>query len=97
MRILVTGGTGFIGRRLVERLLEQGEYIHILCRSSSDISGLDHSRISRFPGDVTDQKTVEKAMQNCDRVYHLAALARNWAPDQDIFNRIMATFICESY
>ena len=91
MSIFLTGATGFIGRRLVEELIKQEEEVHILCRPTSDISGLDDSHITTFSGDVTNIESVSNAMQGCDRVYHLAALAKNWAPNPDIFDRINVT------
>lgn len=91
MSILLTGATGFIGRRLVEELIKQDEEVHILCRPTSDISGLDDPRISIFSGDVTNIESISIAMKGCDRVYHLAALAKNWAPNPDIFDKINVT------
>ncbi len=91
MSILVTGATGFIGRRLVEELITQEETVHILCRSTSDISGLDDPHITIFRGDVTNIESISNAMQGCDRVYHLAALAKNWAPNPEIFDKINVT------
>ena len=91
MSILLTGATGFIGRRLVEELIKQDEEVHILCRPTSDISGLDDPRISIFSGDVTNPESISNAMQGCNCVYHLAALAKNWAPNPDIFDKINVT------
>ena len=88
MSILVTGATGFIGRRLVETLLTQKEKIHILCRSSSDISGLDDPKVKIFRGSLNNFNDISQAMQGCSQVYHLGALAKNWAPDPSIFDEV---------
>ncbi|MGI9287253.1 MAG: NAD-dependent epimerase/dehydratase family protein, partial [Pseudomonadales bacterium] len=69
--ILVTGATGFIGGRLVERLvLEEGANVRALVRNFSSAS-----RIARFPvamirGDLTEADKVREAMQGCDVVFH---------------------------
>jgi nucleoside-diphosphate-sugar epimerase len=71
--ILVTGGTGFIGSRLVEKLLlEQQAHVRILTRSL-----VRAARLARFPveimcGDVTNKEVVRKAVQGCDVVVHCA-------------------------
>lgn len=71
--ILVTGGTGFLGCRLVEKLiLEQHTRVRVLVRNF-----VHASRIARFPvemvgGDITDETVVQKAMQGCDVVFHCA-------------------------
>ena len=71
--VLVTGGTGFIGGRLIEKLLlEQHAHVRILTRSLVRVA-----RIARFPveimcGDVTDRAIVAKAVQGCDMVFHCA-------------------------
>jgi farnesol dehydrogenase len=86
--IFVTGATGFIGRRLVETLLTQKEKIHILCRSSSDISGLDHPQLNIFRGSLSNVNDISQAILGCNQVYHLAALAKNWAPDPSVFDEV---------
>lgn len=71
--ILVTGGTGFVGGRLVEKLvLEQHARVRVLVRNFSNAP-----RIARFPiemvsGDITDEAIVQKALQGCDVVFHCA-------------------------
>jgi nucleoside-diphosphate-sugar epimerase len=71
--VLVTGGTGFIGGRLVEKLvLEHDARIRVLVRNVSRAS-----RIARFPirmirGDITDRKAVEDAVNGCEFVFHCA-------------------------
>jgi len=85
MKIMVTGATGFIGNQLVQKLCEDNNIIHTLCRSSSDTSRLLHPNIKIFKGDILDEVSVEEAMRDCETVYHLAAYARNWAKNPNVF------------
>jgi nucleoside-diphosphate-sugar epimerase len=85
MKVLVTGGTGFLGRRTVERLAKEHE-VRLLVRSSS-------SR-ERFPpnvefavGDVTDAASLAPAVQGCEAVVHAAALVKILAPREE-FDRV---------
>jgi farnesol dehydrogenase len=86
--IFVTGGTGFIGRRLVLKLLGDGERVHILSRRWSDLAGLQREGARIFCGDVTDGSSLSPAMADCRRVFHLAGYARNWAPDPAIYVQV---------
>ena len=79
MRYLITGGAGFIGSHLADRLLERGEFVHVLDNFStgrvSNISHLEGNR--RFlltMGDVLDSETLEELLADADRVVHLAAV-----------------------
>jgi nucleoside-diphosphate-sugar epimerase len=71
--VLVTGGTGFVGGRLVEKLvLEQRAHVRVLVRNFSNAP-----RIARFPvemvgGDITDEAIVQKVVRGCDFVFHCA-------------------------
>ena len=72
MKVLVTGASGFIGGRLVERLVRQGAEVRVLVRNPASAA-----RLARFPltfhlGDVTNTADLDKAMQRCDRVFHCA-------------------------
>lgn len=78
MQALVTGGAGFIGAHLVERLIENGASVRILDDlSAGDISGI--SRLLRtgaaifLKGDIRDFGKVMESTRGCDIVYHLAA------------------------
>lgn len=88
MRVFVSGASGFIGARLVEKLLESDKDVHILCRPTSDLSSLDMTRVRRFNGDIMDAKSVHAAMEGCDRAFHIAGYAKNWAKDVATFYRI---------
>ena len=77
-RILVTGGAGFIGTALTRCLLEHNLVViydnnH---RNSLKDSGLmNHPNLRVIQGDILDAEGVEKAMQGCEIVLHLAAIA----------------------
>lgn len=72
MKALVTGASGFIGGRLVERLVRQGADVRVLVRNPASAA-----RLARFPltfhlGDVTSTADLDKAVQGCDLVFHCA-------------------------
>lgn len=81
MHILVTGGAGFIGSRLVERLVSAGHTVRILDALVPQVHGADADWPSRLPlaaievqrGEVTDEATWRRALDGIDVVYHLAA------------------------
>ena len=78
MRILVTGGTGFIGSHLVEALLAQGHEVRCLVRDTRRlawISGLPSVTIAR--GGMDEPDSLLEAMRGVDQVYHVAGLTRS--------------------
>jgi nucleoside-diphosphate-sugar epimerase len=77
-RILLTGGAGFIGSHIAERLAGQNEIVILdtLRRNALAPAGLDkHPHVKVIVGDVTDAEAVKQAMQGCDAVVHLASIA----------------------
>ena len=76
MKYLITGGAGFIGSHLTEKLIERGDQVIILddlsTGSSKNLSG-SKSEVEFQKGNVLDKFLVEKMMDNCDYVIHLAA------------------------
>ena len=76
--ILITGGAGFIGSHLAEALLAQGFKVRILDNlSSGKPENLPHpeARLELMWGDVADAALVQTAVQGCQAVVHLAAVA----------------------
>ena len=78
MRVLVTGGAGFIGSHLSEQLLERGHEVWVLDDlSTGSLSNLKtferHPRFHFVEGSVTDPARVGELAQRCDQIFHLAA------------------------
>jgi nucleoside-diphosphate-sugar epimerase len=88
MAILVTGGTGFIGRILVRRLVSRGDDVHLLARATSELSEFSKLNIRIFPGDITDKESLRKAMAGCAQVFHLAAFAQSFTKDRSTYFQV---------
>lgn len=74
MKILITGATGLIGQAIAERLSEQGHELSVFHRQNSNLTVLDRHKIKQFyPGDLTDLKSLETAIEPQDHVIHCAA------------------------
>src|SRR5688572_18067612 len=82
---LVTGGCGFIGRHLVEQLAARGERVRVL--DLRPIAG-SLEGVEQVVGSVTDPAAVARAMDGCERVFHLAANPNLWAPDPTSFDAV---------
>jgi len=74
MRALVTGGTGFIGSRVVDLLLEQGQIVRLYSRQRELPSRLQGKSVTLYHGDLTDPATLLDAMEGMDVVYHLGEI-----------------------
>jgi nucleoside-diphosphate-sugar epimerase len=72
-KILVTGGTGFLGKRIVEVLVEKGYPVRVLARKLSKTEALKEMGVEIFFGDVADQASLKDAFEGVDVVIHAAA------------------------
>ena len=72
MKILVTGGTGLLGRNIILLLLKKGHDIVLLLRNPHKLN-LKDEKIRIVKGDVLEISDVEKATTGCDVVIHAAA------------------------
>ena len=81
-RVFITGASGFIGNSLANVLANAGTPVHVLVRQSSNTTGLHHPNITLFTGDILNIESIRKAMQGCNKVYHLAGLAKMWMKDK---------------
>lgn len=76
-RILVTGGTGFTGSHLVRRLIDQGHEVIALDNQKGIVyDELESLGAQLHIGSVTDRELVERLVEGCDVVHHLAAAFR---------------------
>lgn len=76
MKVFLTGATGYIGNRLAMELAENNYEVHALVRNLKSPNIPVHRNIFLFEGNLNDYNTVEKAMVNCDSVFHVAAFTR---------------------
>ena len=77
MKVLITGGAGFIGSHTADRLLKEGYEVRVLDSLQKPIHNslpeyLD-DRIEFIAGSATDVRAITEALQGVDYVYHLAA------------------------
>lgn len=80
MRILITGGAGFIGSHLADDLIRRGDHVRALDCLSPQVHGPGalrpaylHADVELMRGDVRDSRTVRRALEDVDAVYHFAA------------------------
>jgi len=79
-KTLVTGGTGFVGRAVVEELLAAGRTVRVLARNPGHpaLTGL---AVEVAVGDLRDPEALTRALADCTRLFHVAADYRLWVPD----------------
>lgn len=71
-RVLVTGGSGFVGANLVIELLDRGHAVRSFDRAPSPLP--DHAGLEVITGDICDPDTVAAAVEGIDTVFHTAAI-----------------------
>lgn len=71
-RVLVTGGSGFVGTNFVTTLLERGYQVRSFDRAPSSLP--DHPSLEKLEGDICDPQTVAAAVADIDTVFHTAAI-----------------------
>ena len=71
--VCVTGGAGFIGSHLVDRLIAQGRDVVVLDDLSSGVRENVNPAARFFEGSVVDEDALKRAIEGCDVVYHLAS------------------------
>ena len=76
MRILITGGAGFIGSNLTKRLVEEGHEITVLdsLLRGNKLDKETYARITFIKGDVRDAELMIEASRGCDIIFHFAAV-----------------------
>jgi 2-alkyl-3-oxoalkanoate reductase len=72
MKVLVTGGTGFLGSHLVQRLLQEGEEVWVLARTSQTAAPGQSPGVGVAGGDVRRWSSLRQAVQGVDVIFHCA-------------------------
>jgi len=81
MKVLLTGGTGYVGRTLRENLLNQGHTVRLLVRRHSVYKVAAGSEYEVVQGDVLDSHACMRAADGCDAVVHLIGIIREYPHD----------------
>ena len=85
---LITGGGGFIGTHLVDRLLAAGDRVRVVERPGGVHSHLPLEQIELIEADIRDAAAMQAAASGCDLVLHLAANPNLWAKDDREFEQV---------
>ena len=87
-KVLITGGTGFIGNHVTRLCLERGEQVRVMVMPGEDRSPLDGMDVEFVEGNLLDPASLVKAVAGVDKLYHLAALFAVWTKDPDLHFKI---------
>jgi len=88
VRVFVTGGTGFVGKPTVRRLVEGGHEVRCLVRRTSRPGELEELGCEFAYGDVTHKASVFEGMRRCEWMVNLANVYSFWEPDKSIYRRV---------
>jgi nucleoside-diphosphate-sugar epimerase len=83
----VTGGSGFIGGRLLRRLIADGVAVRALARSEGSAAAVGELGAEPVLGDLGDADAIAAGADGCDVAFHLAAKVEEWGPLED-FERV---------
>ena len=87
-KVLITGGTGFIGNHVVRLCLEQGDEVRVMVMPGEDRSPLQGLEVEVVEGNLLDPPSLLPAVRGCTHLYHLAALFAVWTRDPNLHYRI---------
>jgi nucleoside-diphosphate-sugar epimerase len=79
----VTGGSGFIGGRLIKRLVDEGTRVRALARSDASAATVEALGAEAVRGDLSDRDSMRAGAEGADAAYHLAAHLGQWGKRED--------------
>lgn len=83
LKVLVTGGGGFLGKAIVQRLLQEKADVRSFSRKA--YPELETWGVEQVQGDIRDPKAVSNACENVDVVFHVASKVKLWGDYRDFF------------
>src|SRR4051812_7241580 len=88
MDILVTGGTGFLGKHLVRGLLGAGHRVRLMGRGVDDVGirALLEAGAAPVKADLRDHEAVSDACRGVEVVFHVGALSAPWGKREEFFD-----------
>ncbi|MCB9233061.1 MAG: NAD-dependent epimerase/dehydratase family protein [Bacteroidia bacterium] len=91
--ILLTGGSGFLGKHILKELLLQGEQVRVMCRHPeavdwSPFEALGSGKYEVFQGDILDPYAIQEALEGVKQVIHCAALVSFVKKERPLMYRI---------
>ncbi len=89
--VLVTGGTGFIGSHLVERLVAAGARVRCLVRRKSSLAYLPVDKIELVYGELATGEGLAQAVEGVQTIYHLAGVTKSTAVERFYTGNVRAT------
>jgi nucleoside-diphosphate-sugar epimerase len=88
MKVFITGGTGFIGSGLTEKLISENHEVIILARNPSAVRFNAKDKVNIIKGDLSNKSALTEGMKDCDWVFHMAAWAKPSYKDPKIVTGI---------
>jgi nucleoside-diphosphate-sugar epimerase len=83
MRAFVTGGSGFIGGKLIARLVADGHAVRALARSDRSAAAVAELGAEPIRGDLGDRAALKVGAADCELAFHAAAKVEDWGPWED--------------
>lgn len=87
MQAFVTGGSGFVGGRLIAALVARGVVVKALARSAAAAATVQRYGAVPVRGDLLDLAALTAGMAGCDTVFHAAATVDEWGP-KSLYQRV---------
>jgi len=88
MIILLTGATGFIGCKILNELLKRKYKVRVIVRENSNIEKIKKLKVETFFGDITNKKSIDRAIRGSDYIIHSASLYSLWLPNKELIYKV---------
>src|SRR3989440_10259778 len=83
MKAFVTGGTGFIGSRVIKRLRDRGDDVVALVRTPSKATDLLDQGVELVEGDLSSEDAIKRGVEGADGVFHIGAVYKVGVPKKE--------------